>query len=377
MNFSLPSSRLEAVGRILERIDATADAVRPAFPLAADVESGIWRTAADGRWAGGFWVGMLWRAFHHTKQAKYLLLAREWMSRLVSRITVDNVLNGLVFYYGAALGALLADDSRARSLALDGARALDRRFDQAAGVFPLGLDTTEMTSGGGVETNIDGLAGVTLLLWSADAANEPAFMAHALSHARRLQETCQRSDGSLYQAAIFNRNSGAIERRFTPRGYAEESAWARAQSWGLLGFVQAARWDTALVSAARRVADFWIDRTRTDPIAFWDFDDPSIPTIERDTSATAMAAASLLKLAALTPESEESRRYRAHAEVTIDKLVQSYLTPTRLDDHRPPGILTEGCWQHNQKIATEHELIWGDYFLLEALLQLEARLPLI
>ena len=375
MNFFPPSSRTEAVGRILERMEATADAVRPAFPLAADAETGIWRTAADGRWAGGFWVGMLWLAHHHTKQAKYASLAREWMSRLAPRIGIDNILNGLVFYYGAALGARLADDLQARSLALDGARALDRRYDQTTGIFPLGGDTTEITTDAGVETNIDGLPGMTLLLWAADAGEEPAFMAHALSHAYRLLEACQRSDGSLYQAAIFNPASGAIERRFTPRGYAEQSTWARAQSWGLLGFVQAARWDATLIAAARRVADFWIGRTSTDPVAFWDFDDPSIPIVERDTSATAMAAAALLKLAALMPEPEDSRRYRTHAEVTINKLVHLYLTPTRPDDHRPPGILTEGCWQRNQKMATKHELIWGDYFLLEALLQLEGRLP--
>jgi unsaturated chondroitin disaccharide hydrolase len=38
-------------------------------------------------------------------------------------------------------------------------------------------------------------------------------------------------------------------------------------------------------------------------------------------------------------------------------------------------MLIEGCWQRKHNMATKHELIWGDYFLLETLLQLEGRLP--
>jgi unsaturated chondroitin disaccharide hydrolase len=35
------------------------------------------------------------------------------------------------------------------------------------------------------------------------------------------------------------------------------------------------------------------------------------------------------------------------------------------------GGLSDGCYNNNSNLATGHELIWGDYFLLEALLALE------
>jgi unsaturated chondroitin disaccharide hydrolase len=55
------------------------------------------------------------------------------------------------------------------------------------------------------------------------------------------------------------------------------------------------------------VADWWIAHVPTDYVAFWDFDDPKITETYRDTSATAAAAAALLKLSALVRD--ERRGY--------------------------------------------------------------------
>jgi unsaturated chondroitin disaccharide hydrolase len=41
--------------------------------------------------------------------------------------------------------------------------------------------------------------------------------------------------------------------------------------------------------------------------------------------------------------------------------------PTGPDDRRHPGILTEGCYHRHLALATRNELIWGDYYLFEAL----------
>ena len=159
----------------------------------------------------------------------------------------------------------------------------------------------------------------------------------------------------------------------------------------MVGLAQAlARHDESVRGTAMRVADWWIANTPADRVAYWDFDDPAIPGTNRDTSATAIAAASLLKLAKLIPERNET--YRRIAEETVDALVSSYLTPVPASsvsdaevitdgcvslkvrpegkDAQLPGILTQGCFNKRNGVATEHELIWGDYFLFEALLVL-------
>lgn len=141
----------------------------------------------------------------------------------------------------------------------------------------------------------------------------------------------------------------------------------------MIGLAQAlARRETEFRADAIRVADWWLANLPADGVAFWDFDDPAIPATERDTSATAIAAAALLKLAALVPERRAD--YRAAAQCSVDALVDGYLTPTVPADPRQPGILTAGCFNKRNGTATAHELIWGDYFLLEALLALAGEL---
>jgi unsaturated chondroitin disaccharide hydrolase len=367
----------DATGRMLERIDATAAAIGEAFPLSADPASGHWMTAPDGRWTGGFWVGQLWLALRASGDRKYRALAEAALERLQVRIERDNVLNGLVFYYAAAVGERLHANPAANALGKRGAEALARRFAPASGFIPLGHDSGSLTGDAQGETNIDGVPGMGLLWWAAQKHGRPALAEIATSHVRRHVELCLRKDGSLYQAALVDPANGATLRLYSPRGYAADtSTWARAQSWGLLGFVQAYAWtrDPFFLEAAVRAADWWLGDVPSDRVAFWDFNDPAIPETERDTSATAMAAAALLKLARLAPEPAQREKFAAAGALTVRALVERYLTPTNAGDPRPRGMLTEGCWQRNQAMSTRHELVWGDYFLLEALLMLGGRL---
>lgn len=366
----------DAVDRMLERIDATAAAIGSAFPLSADPDTGIWVTSPDGRWTGGFWAGSLWLAAHAAGEERFRGLALDAMRRLESRLPIDNVLNGLVFYYGAALGARVGASVPALALARQGARALASRFVPAAGFIPLGHQSGSLTADANGETNIDGVPGMSLLYWAAEEERDAGLRDIATRHVMRHIELCQRPDGSLHQAALVDPDSGAVLRQYSPRGYAHDSAWARAQSWGMLGFAQAYAWtgERHFGDAAMRLADWWLDAVPRDMVAYWDFMDPAIPATERDTSATAMVAGTLLKLGRIAPTPAQRERYTRAGTATVDALIEGYLTPTHAGDARPRGILTEGCWQHNEGMATRHELVWGDYYLLEALLMLAGKL---
>jgi unsaturated chondroitin disaccharide hydrolase len=130
---------------------------------------------------------------------------------------------------------------------------------------------------------------------------------------------------------------------------------------------------------AVRVLDWWIDHVPADLIAYWDFDDPAIPNTSRDTAATAIAAASALRLAAaLGPK--EGAKYREFAERTVAQLIAEYLTPVGRNDQRPPGILTGGCFTRKTVVrdidaAQNVELIFGSYFLFECLAILTGLVP--
>jgi unsaturated chondroitin disaccharide hydrolase len=354
--------------RLLERIDDTARQELEGFPNYAEPETGAWVTSPGGDWTGGFWVGELWLACRATGSQRYAELAARWRRALRPRVASDTVWRSFLFYYGAALGDILLGDQAAAAIALEGARGLTSLYNQRASVLPLGTGTSER---GGEQTVIDAVGPVSALLgWASEKTTDPAYRELAARHARRHIELCVRDDGSVSQTATFDPRTGEVARRYSHQGYSDESTWARAQAWAMLGFAQSARWlpeQGAFLDTAVRVADWWIEHVPDDWVAFWDFSDPGIPAVERDTSASAIAAVSLLKLAQLVQDSDRRSRYGEAAAATVRALVGGYLTPTRPDDRRHPGILTEGCYHRHLALATRNELIWGDYYLFEAL----------
>ncbi|MEN3281403.1 MAG: unsaturated chondroitin disaccharide hydrolase [Solirubrobacteraceae bacterium] len=360
----------QSVSRMLQRLDMTLDSDLDGFPHYADTSNGVWVTTPTGDWTGGFWPGTLWLAGAASGDPRYWTHARAWAQRLRARATSQTIFRGFLFYYGAALGALLASDQEAHAIALAGAAGLLGSYNEQAGIIPLGAEAEEAHSVGVNETNIDGVSASALLLWAADQTDDRASREAGRSHAVRHIELCLRDDGSVAQSATFDARSGRCLRRYTHKGYTDESTWARAQAWGLLGFALAAGRlpdEPQLVSACERIADWWIDHIPDGLVARWDFDVPANQRAENDTSATAITAAAMLKLAALVGDPAKSKRYRSFAHATVDALTDGFLTACAAADARPAGMLTEACYDHRIGLATNSELIWGDYFLLEAL----------
>ena len=357
-----------AIARMRERIDHTAEAVGDGFPHYADPSTGVWTTTPSGDWTGGYWNAMLWLTAAASGDHRYARTAEQWTARLRSRIDSQTSAKGLLFYYGAALGAILQGNALAREIAIAGASSLAAMYNPRAEVIPLGSEFEEVHSVGMTESEVDVVQIAALLAWAARETGNDRLRSIAIRHARRHIEFCLREDGSICQSASFDPESGRITRRYTHKGITDESTWARAQAWGMLGWALTAQWigDPSFLEPAARAADWWLDHVPADLVAFWDFDDPAIPNTNRDTSATAIAAASMLKLAALDELESRRRRYREAAEATVRSLVEKYLGAE--------GGLWEGCYNKRINLATKNELIWGSYYLYEALNVLQGSL---
>ena len=364
--------------KMLERIDDTAQRVTEGFPNFADPETGEWETSPQGDWTGGHWGGELWIARKVTGEERYGEWATRWCQTLRPRASSNTVFRSFLFYYGAALGEILLGDGRAKEVALQGARGLMSLYNPEAGLIPLGTEAEEASDVGQEETSIDAVGSISALFgWASEKTGDPSYREAAARHAQRHIEFCVRDDASVGQSASFDPDTGKIKRRYSHKGYSENSTWARAQAWCMLAYTLSARWMPeyeGFLETALRTADWWLDHVPEDGVAFWDFGDPNIPDTERDTSATAIAAASLLKLGALVSDGDLKARYQDAARATIRALVEGYLTPTGAHDERITGILTEGCYNKHIGLATRHELIWGDYYLFEALQVLRGKL---
>ena len=364
----------EAIDRMLTRVRDTAARVGEGFPHWADPESGQWTTTADGDWTGGFWVAMLWLACRGTGEERYRRWARQWAARLRPRIASASVFKAIPFYYGGSLGHLLLNDAGAREMALEAAVSLMRLYNPALGLIPLGAEAEEGSQVGPAESSIDSLFASPFLFWAARETGDNRMREAARSHAGRVIEVHLREDGSFIQSSSLDPQSGAVLRHYTHKGYSDTSTWGRAQSWGVLLSVMSYAWEpaeTRWLRAAERGADWWIAHAPSDHVAFWDFDDPGIPRVERDTAATAAMACGMLKLAALADPASRSE-YRRYAEATVSALAERYLTPVGSSDPRVPGILTEGCFNRRPDsrrldAAARNELIFGSYYLFEAL----------
>jgi len=128
----------DAIVRMRARVDRTADTVRDGFPHFADPASGQWMLTSNGNGTDGYWNGMLWLSVHCTGAERYACMAANWTEHLRPRVDSETSARGLLFYYGAALGAILGHNATARELALAAARSLAEMYNPRAKVIPMG-----------------------------------------------------------------------------------------------------------------------------------------------------------------------------------------------------------------------------------------------
>lgn len=367
----------KAIQRVLARIEDTARRVGGRFPHWANTDTGEWTTTADGDWTGGYYVGMHWLALKVAPNAAIDARARKMAERLRVRIKAETVFKSFPIYYACSLGVMLGDRPYLRETGLACARSLVKMYDPVLQLIPLGRQAEEGSHIGAGETSIDSMQTAPFLYWAAREANDAAMRDVAFHHADRIVTLHLRADSSFIQSTSLDPKTGAVIRHYTHKGYSDTSTWGRAQAWGMLFSTMSylhdrsqSRW----LDSALRGADWWMAHVPADRVAFWDFDDPAIPNTERDTAATSIATAALLRLSTVAPEAK-GQVYRAFAEEMASALVQRHLTPTSAGDRRVPGMLTNACFNKRPDArpydaGTNCEFIVGDYYFFESLLTL-------
>jgi unsaturated chondroitin disaccharide hydrolase len=125
--------------------------------------------------------------------------------------------------------------------------------------------------------------------------------------------------------------------------------------------------DERFLEVADRAATYYFRRAGADLVPFYCFDDPAIPQAPRDSSAAAITSAGLWIMAEHAQGPALRRRCRDRAEALLSALVTGYLTPQTETDHRPHGMLLHSCYNLKAGWDIDHEIVWGDYFLMESL----------
>lgn len=364
-----PRSRDEALALVRRRVRSTlTQAARDdIFPHAAPSATGVWTGTAGGTWTSGFWAGLLWQEARLSGRAEDVATARAWTLRLAPHLERKTHDIGFVFSSSAVLGAEIGPDPACRDLALRAADTLAGMFDPTAGVIPVGAQAE--IAAGLDDVTIDCMVNLPLLWWAGKATGEERFLRIATSHADRTAQWHVKPDGRVIQSVHFDPRTGAAVHEETHQGWGAQGCWTRGQAWAVYGFATAypATRESRFLEVADRAATYYFRRAGTELVPFYCFDDPAIPEVPRDSSAAAITAAGLLILAEHATEGPMRQRSLERADALLAALVDGYLTPEREGDGRPCGMLLHSCYNRKAGWDTDHEIVWGDFFLMQCL----------
>jgi len=212
---------------------------------------------------------------------------------------------------------------------------------------------------------------VPLIFYTANETGDGDLYEIALAHCRTTRHRLVRPDGSTAHEGIFDAATGQFLHQSTHQGLSDQSAWARGLAWSLYGFSQvyALTGLAEFLAVAQRNAAYWLAHLPDDKVPYWDFDadlgQPLPWGPQKDSSAAAIAASGLLDLARQTDSSEQAIAYHNAALVMLDVLTG----PDYLARETPgwEGILKHGVYHTRKNLGVDESVMWGDFFLVEAL----------
>lgn len=337
------------------------------FPDYYDPAVGAW--ARNGVWTEGFWTGVLWRLYAYARDERLLHWARHYTALLAERKAAftDHDL-GFLFYHSCVLQATLTGDESMAPAALAAAQRLAARFNPRGRFIRAhgALDDPERAGYAIIDTAMN----LRLLFWAHRRAGDPALYEVARRTAETIRDAYVRPDGATYQVVWFDPATGEALRHDTLQGYAADSCWSRGQAWAIYGLAQSytSTGDASFRDTALRVARYFMAHLPESGVAPYDFSDPRAAAAPVDTSAQAIAAAGLLCLAGQAAGAER-RACLDDAVRLLSVLAESYTSP--IDPTRPEarGMLRGGCYFLARGRGVDSELMFGDYYYLEALLR--------
>ena len=329
-------------------------------------DGGQWnlRKATADEWCAGFWPGVLWYDYEATKdpeirkQAENYTASLEFLSRTPA---FDHDLGFLMFCsYGNAYR--LTHNPKYRQIIISTADTLATLFNPKVGTILSWPRNVEML--GGHNTIMDNMINLEMLFWAAKNGGSRDLYDIAVKHAETTMKYHFRPDYTSYHVAVYDSETGRFLKGMTHQGYADDTMWARGQSWAIYGYTMVYRetGDSRFLDFAKKVTDVYLDRLPADFVPYWDFNDPQIPNTTRDASAAAVVASALLELQCYCEGAEKARYLEAAYRMINSLNTADYRSPAGrssfLDHstgHRPAGS------------EIDYSIIYADYYYIEAL----------
>jgi hypothetical protein len=336
------------------------------FPKTFFPVSGKYEFSNSGWWCSGFYPGTLLYLYEQTKDT---VLYNEAM-RILSVLKKEQFNTsthdlGFMMYCSFGNANVIAPSAAYKEILLNSAKSLATRFNSTVGCIKSwdGKPNEYLVI-------IDNMMNLKLLFWATQASGDSSFYKIAVSHANTTMKNHFRADNSSYHVLNYNATTGAVQQKKTAQGYADESAWARGQAWGLYGYTETYREtkDATYLEQANKIAGFILNHPSfpADKIAYWDFNAPDIPNALRDASAAAIMASALLELSSYVNK-KLAKKYFAAAEIILKNLsAGKYKAAAGTNGG---FILQHGVGHMPNKTEIDVPLTYGDYYFVEAMMR--------
>jgi unsaturated chondroitin disaccharide hydrolase len=338
-------------------------------PRSAD--DGSVRRVGPSDWTSGFPAASFWLLYEHTNDAAWRTAAETFTQALIGeRLNTGTHDVGFVINNTFGAGLRLTGNMAYADVVTDAAASLASRFNANVGA------TRSWDFGSwSFPVIIDNMMNLELFFHATTLGGSASYREMAITHALTTRANHFRPDMSSYHVVDYNPTSGAVIRKQTNQGVADESAWARGQAWGLYGFSMCYREteDARFLEQAQGIADFYTgsEAMPADGVPYFDFDtfeNDALPD-HRDASAGAIAASGLLELARHAP-AEAAERYVAFAVKALRSLSSpAYRAALRQNSH---FLLMHSVGNYPQNDEIDVAINYADYYYLEALLRCAA-----
>ncbi|WP_299780752.1 glycoside hydrolase family 88 protein [uncultured Formosa sp.] len=352
-----------------EKISQTINTikVRDSFPRTILKEDTQWELVGVRDWCSGFWPGILWYAYEFSGDENIKQAAVEFTDP-IKTVAYSKALDhdiGFQVYCSFGNGYRLTGNEAYKKVMLAAADTLATLYNPKVGT----IHSWPMKPEYPHNTIIDNMMNLELLFWAAKNGGDKRLYDIAERHAEVTMKYLVRPDYSTYHLGSFDDETGEFLRGVAHQGYADDSMWARGQTWGIYGFAFSYR-ETGrkdFLETSIKLANKYLERLPEDGVPFWDFDDPKIPNAPKDASAAAVAACGMLELSTLVEDKQLQKKYFNEAK----RFITTLSSDAYLSNATNEALLLHSTGHHPRNSEVDASIIYADYYYMEALLRLK------
>ncbi len=315
-------------------------------------------------WTEGFWPGMCWMIYQYSGDSVWASAAVSSQNKFIDQ-RFDSSTHDLGFVFNNSFGKAyrISGEEKYKVVLIDAANSLISRFNPVVGCIKSWDWAPDRWQ---FPVIIDNMMNLELLFEVSNITGDTLYRYIAVKHANTTMKNHFRPDYSCFHVVNYDTLTGKVIRKQTHQGYADSSAWARGQSWGLYGFTLCFRYtrDSVYLYQAQHIADYILQQLPADGVPYWDYLAPDSLKNIRDASAATILASALIEL------TNYSKNNEYHAVAL--KILKTLSSPEYFSK---PGanhcfILKHSVGSFPENSEVDVPIIYADYYYIEALMRL-------